>query len=112
MRATTTLSLTHSDGYCLFSDPNSLPTQDHLHDWYPFWDTKLGRPTGPGWKREDGAWQREYTGRTAVYNPIGKGEITVRFDGPRTSAATGKTAKVHAVGALDGDIFLNDIASR
>ncbi|MGA2034623.1 MAG: dual specificity protein phosphatase, partial [Thermoguttaceae bacterium] len=26
MRATTTLALTHSDGYCLFSDPNPLPT--------------------------------------------------------------------------------------
>lgn len=32
MRATTTLSLTISDGYCLFSDPNPLPTPDHLHD--------------------------------------------------------------------------------
>lgn len=36
MRATTTLALTHSDGYCLFSDPNPLPTPDHLHNWYSF----------------------------------------------------------------------------
>ncbi|MBL7140397.1 MAG: hypothetical protein ISS74_05755, partial [Planctomycetes bacterium] len=41
MRATTTLVLTHSDGYCLFSDPNDLPTPDHRHDWYPFWDNGL-----------------------------------------------------------------------
>jgi len=32
MRATTTLSLVLSDGYCLFADPNPLPTPDHLHD--------------------------------------------------------------------------------
>lgn len=36
MRCVTTLSLTQSDGYCLFSDPNPLPTPDHLHTWYPF----------------------------------------------------------------------------
>ena len=39
MRATTALALTHSDGYCLFSDPNPLPTGDHRHNWYPFWNS-------------------------------------------------------------------------
>lgn len=35
MRATTTLALVFSNGYVLFSDPNSLPTPDHLHDLVP-----------------------------------------------------------------------------
>ena len=43
MRATTTLSLTLSDGYCLFADPDPLPTADHLHDWYPYWNKSLGK---------------------------------------------------------------------
>ena len=59
MRATTTLSLTRSDGYCLFSDPNELPSPDHLHDWYPFWDKSLGKATGKGKLRPDGAWERD-----------------------------------------------------
>ena len=48
LRATTTLSLVRSDGYALFSDPNPLPTPDHLHDWYPFWDKSLGKTAGDG----------------------------------------------------------------
>ena len=48
MRATTTLALTHGDGYCLFSDPNPLPTPDHMHNWYPFWNKSLGRPLRSG----------------------------------------------------------------
>jgi hypothetical protein len=36
MRATTTLVLTLSDAYCLFSDPNPLPTPDHSHDCIHF----------------------------------------------------------------------------
>ena len=38
MRATTTLALTQSDGFCLFSDPNTLPAPDHELAWYPFWE--------------------------------------------------------------------------
>ena len=55
MRATSTFSLVFSDGYCLFADPNELPSFDHLHDWYPFWDEPLGTPRGAGAKQEDGA---------------------------------------------------------
>lgn len=47
MRMVTTLSLVFSNGYTLFSDPNSLPTPDHAHDWYPFWDKSLGKPAAP-----------------------------------------------------------------
>ena len=39
MRAFTTFSLTHSDGYVLFNDGVG-----HSHLWYDFWDADLGRP--------------------------------------------------------------------
>ena len=107
MRATTTLALTHSNGYTLFGDPNDLPVPDHRHDWYRFWDAKsLGRPMAPMTKRHDGAFQREFTGGTVVYNPQGNRSVTVTFDGHRTSAATGRSAGTFAVDGMDGDVFL------
>jgi len=106
MRATTTLSLTLSDGYCLFSDPNHLPTPDHLHDWYEFWGTDLGKPVSPGNKRQDGSVRREFSKGTAVYNPMGNRAVTIIFSELRKSAATGKVAGRHSVAAGDGDIFI------
>ncbi len=112
MRAVTTLSLTQSDGYCLFGDPNDLPTPDHLHDWYPFWDKGLGRPLKSGVKRADGAWERELTAGTVVYNPAGNPGIKIRFDKPRRSRATGINNIEHALNANDGDIFLSESGGR
>jgi hypothetical protein len=106
MRATTTLALTHGDGYCLFSDPNPQPTPDHLHNWYPFWNKSLGRPVGRGQQADDGSHRREFEKGTAVYNPLGNDPVTVSFAEPRTSLATGQTARVHRVAGLDGDIYL------
>jgi hypothetical protein len=106
MRAATTLSLTHSDGYCLFSDPNDLPTPDHLHDWYPFWNRSLGRPLAPGRLRTDGTSERNFERGTVVYNPMGNRPVQVKFAEPRASLATGKTASEHTVPPCDGDIFL------
>jgi len=106
MRATTTLVLTRSDGYCLFSDPNSLPTPDHRHDWYAFWDKGLGRPTGPGRERTDGAFFRPFDGGWVVYNPMGNREVVVRLAAPATSRATGVRGTEHRVPGGDGDIFL------
>lgn len=108
MRATTALSLALSDGYCLFSDPNELPTPDHLHNWYPFWERRLGRPVAAGETRKDGCIAREFDRGTVVYNPMGNASVTAAFDTPRTSAATGKRARSHTVAGCDGDFFLND----
>ncbi len=108
MRATTTLALTHSDGYCLFGDPNPLPTPDHLHDWYPFWRRSLGRPKAKGRKRDDGAWQREFDKGTAVYNPMGNAKATVVFATPYRSLRTGKVGRTHELPACDGDIYLRN----
>ena len=108
MRATTTLTLTLSDGYCLFSDPNPLPTPDHLHDWYSFWDKRLGRAVSSGRKRRDGAVSREFENGTVVYNPLGNQVITISFGEDRTSLAFGKRSKVHVVKPGDGDAFLEE----
>lgn len=108
MRATTTLSLVLSDGYCLFSDPNPLRTPDHLHNWYSFWERRLGRARGRGAARPDGAMTREFGNGTAVYNPMGNQAVTITFDEPRTSSATGRRARVHTIAPCDGDLLLKD----
>jgi len=111
MRATTTLSLVLSDGYCLFSDPNPLPTPDHLHNWYPFWERRLGGALARGVARPDGAMTREFAKGTAAYNPLGNQPVTFTFAEPRCSRATGKRARVHLLGPCDGDLFLHDDAA-
>lgn len=95
MRAATTLSLVQSNGYVLFADPNSLPSGDHLHDWYSFWDTDLGRPKNIiGKQREnDKMWQREFSKGTVIYNPMGNGDRAITFVEERKSAATNTVAK-------------------
>jgi hypothetical protein len=106
MRATTTLALTHSDGYCLFSDPNPLPTPDHLHNWYKFWNRSLGKPLAKGKAAGDGTVRREFENGTAVYNPMGNKAVSVAFGEERRSAATGRIAQSHELGSPDGDVFL------
>ena len=106
MRAVTTLSLTHSDGYCLFSDPNPLPTGDHRHNWYPFWTKSLGKPITAGVTLPDGTVRREFHNGTAVYNPMGNESVTIVFDQVRTSMANGRTSQSHVLASPDGDIYL------
>ena len=106
MRAVTALSLTHSDGYCLFSDPNPLPTGDHRHNWYPFWDKSLGKPVCAGVAAPDGTIRREYENGYAVYNPMGNKTVKIAFDEVRTSITTGETSTNHLLNSSDGDIYL------
>ena len=107
MRSTTTLVLTMSDGYALFSDPNPLPTPDHLHDWYPFWDRSLGRPRGKGGKGPDGTWQREFENGTVVYNPMGNPPAEVSFGDKRRSVGLGTNATRFTLPGGDGDLYLS-----
>lgn len=106
MRAVTTLSLTHSDGYCLFSDPNPLPTGDHRHNWYPFWAKSLGKPISADISAPDGTIRREFENGVVVYNPMGNRTAAVVFDEVRTSVATGQTSRTHTLKDSDGDIYL------
>jgi hypothetical protein len=106
MRATTTLALTLSDGYCLFSDPNPLPTPDHLHDCYPFWDCELGKPTEKGRRVSDGSFQRRFTNGLVVHNPPGNRQVDIVFDQLSKAVSTGALGKRFTVSSGDGDIFL------
>jgi hypothetical protein len=105
MRLTTTMSLTLSNGCALFSDPNPLPTGDHLHNWYPFWNRGLGTALAPGEHCTDGSVLREFTNGAALYNPAGNADVTVTFPEERTSRATGQRGRTHTVPGWDGDIF-------
>ncbi|WOO40285.1 putative glycoside hydrolase [Rubellicoccus peritrichatus] len=105
MRATTTLGLTRSNGYLLFADPNPLPTSDHLHDWYSFWDADLGKPISQGEQRADGSVLREFTKGYAVYNPPGE-TTTVTFTTPHRRYSNDAIAQTHEIEPLDGDIFI------
>ena len=113
MRATTTLVMTRSNGYALFCDPNDLPTPDHQHDWYTFWDEDLGQPIGPGRDYNDGTVRRAFTHGWAVYHRPSNADpeamskrALVRFDLPHRSSATGRIDTEHALPAADGDLYL------
>jgi len=114
MRATTTLSLTHSNGYCLFSDPNPLPTPDHRHDWYSFWDKqvelgrpRLGKPIAGRVVLDNGVVTRLFQYGMVAYNAKGNGSATLAFTRPVTSVASGRTATEHVLPDEDGDIYVS-----
>ena len=81
MRLITTLSLTHSDGYTLYTDGvRDLGGPHHHHLWYDFWDADLGQPIGPKaqqYKNVDGLFIRQFTKGWAVYNRSGKAPKTI-----------------------------------
>lgn len=106
MRATTTLSLALSDGMCLFSDPNPLPTPDHRHNWYDFWNRSLGRPLAAGALQQDGTWRRQFENGIVIHNPKGNRRQTILLPGEATSLATGRKARTHVLEDCDGDILL------
>ena len=104
MRAITTLSLTHSDGYVVFTSAND----GYHHYWYDFWDADLGRPVGPTaqlYEEIPGLYIREYTNGWAVYNHNGKAqEITL----PELATGVSSEAEgmTHTLPNLDGEIYL------
>ncbi|MCX7049523.1 MAG: putative glycoside hydrolase [Candidatus Sumerlaeota bacterium] len=108
MRATTALALTRSNGYCLFSDPNTLPTSDHLHNWYPFWEPKLGKPLKLGVVRPDGACEREFENGFALYNPMGNKRVKATFDVVVTRQSNGQKGREFELADCDGEIFLKE----
>ena len=103
MRAITTMSLTHSDGYVLFETGKG-----HTHYWYDFWDVDLGRPVGEKFQFYEGIeklYVREFTNGWAVYNQSGEAQV-VTLPEEVQSAANGLVYTEHAVLNIDGDIFL------
>ncbi len=103
MRATTALSLTHSDGYVVYTDGIS-----HNHFWYDFWDADLGRPVGE--KRQlyqeiDGLYMREFTNGWAVYNHSGSPQV-ITLPEEAQGVASGLSNTEHALANLDGEMYL------
>ena len=81
MRLFTTLSLTHSDGYVLYTTGfRDLGGAHHDHLWHDFWDVDLGRPVGPKaqlYQNTPGTFIREFTNGWAVYNRSGKAQTII-----------------------------------
>ena len=108
MRVFTTMSLTCSDGYALYTTGHYY--QDHI--WYDFWDADLGRPVGPTARRyqEDieSLYIREFTNGWAVYNRSGEPQtITLPSSATSVSDRGSTDASItHLLPDLDGEIYL------
>ena len=103
MRAITTLSLTHSDGYVVYKD-----IINDYHHWYDFWDADLGRPVGEKgevYQGTEGLYIREYTNGWAVYNHSGTPQV-IRLPEEVQGVASGLVNVEHALPDLDGEIYL------
>ena len=104
MRAFTTLSLTHSDGYVLYNDGIQ-----HNHYWYDFWDVDLGRPVGPKSQLYDlnipGLYIREFTNGWAIYNHSGEPQV-ITLPEKVQGVASGLVNTEHALPNLDGEMYL------
>ena len=112
MRAFTTMSLTHSDGYVLYTDgQRDLGTGDHLHLWHDFWDTDLGYPVGgkaQPYQGIEGTFIREFTNGWAVYNRSGTAQtITLPASAtPVSDRGNNAASQTHLLPDLDGEIYL------
>ena len=104
MRFFTTMSLTLSDGYVLYTTGHFY--QEHF--WYSFWDANLGQPIGPKAQRHkniEGLFVREFTNGWAVYNRSGK-EQTITLPRVSTGVSSNKQDVIHLLPDLDGEIYL------
>ena len=112
MRLFTTMSLTHSDGYVLYTDgQRDLGKGDHLHLWHDFWDAKLGYPVGPKaqlYQNIEGLFIREFTNGWAVYNRSGTAQtITLPASAtPVSDRGNNAASQTHLLPDLDGEIYL------
>ena len=121
MRVFTTLSLTHSDGYVIYTKgrtrypalhPYALSPQEpgFTHLWYPFWDADLGQPVGPKaqrYKDLPGLFIREFTNGWAVYNRSGAAQtITLPASAtPISDTGNNAASQTHLLPDLDGEIY-------
>ena len=102
MRAVTTLSLTHSDGYVMYLRGDN-------GYWHNFWDADLGRPVGPKAQLYDenipGLYIREFTNGWAAYNHSG-GAKEITLPEEVISVESGLTDTLHTLPNIDGGIYL------
>ena len=116
MRLFTTMSLTLSNGYVLYTDGTRglyPEAPDHGHIWRDFWDADLGKPVGervqlynnPQGVSIDGLFFREYTNGWAVYNRSGKAQ-NIQLAESTIGVSSSITATDHTIPDLDGEIYL------
>ena len=110
MRLTTTLSLTHSDGYVdykvLYKNPNG--GFGRYAPWYDFWEADLGQPVGAKGQPCDGCeglFIREFTNGWAVYNRSWQPQ-KIQLPMQATGVASGLTSTTHIIPDLDGEMYL------
>ena len=104
MRFFTTMSLTLSDGYVLYTTGHFF--QEHF--WYSFWDANLGQPISPTvqhYQNIEALYIREFTNGWAVYNRSGKAQ-TISLPQSTTGVSSGKSSTTHLLPDLDGEIYL------
>jgi hypothetical protein len=106
---TTTLALTLSDGYCLFSDPNPLPTPDHCTTGTLSGSAGWGIRCRKGKARPDGALVREFAGvhgglRAHQRRAGDRGVFPSRAPVARPAGARLRTRS----GPRDGDLFIKE----
>ena len=111
VRALTTLSLTHSDGY--FTIKQFTPAGEWGRYWYDFWDADLGQPVGEKgqlYQGREGLYIREYTNGWAVYNHSGSPQV-IRLPEEVQGVASGLVNVEHALPNLDGEMYLKAVES-
>ena len=107
MRFFTTMSLTLSDGYSLYTTGHFY--QEHY--WHSFWDANLGQPIGPKaqpYENIDGVFIREFTNGWAVYNRTGEIQ-TISLPAAATPVSDRRddaASTTHLLPDLDGEIYL------
>ena len=113
MRLFTTMSLTLSDGYALYTLGTIGGQQQYQkHIWYPFWDAELGQPIGLKAQRyqEDieGLYIGAFTNGWAVYNRSGQAQ-TITLPSSATSVSdrgNNAVSITHLLPDLDGEIYI------
>ena len=115
MRLFTTLTLTHSDGYVLYTTgvrDLGPPHPHHDHLWHSFWDADLGRPINNSkaqlYQNIEGLFIREFTNGWAVYNRSGQAQ-TIMLPASATSVSdrgSNAASQTHILPDLDGEIYL------
>ncbi len=117
MRIITTLSLTHSDGYVMYTTGANTAIGPYLwgparaQTWHSFWDADLGRPVGPKaqqYQNIEGLFIREFTNGWAVYNRSGTSQtITLPTSAaPVSDRGNNAASPTHLLPDLDGEMYL------
>ena len=134
MRLWTTMSLTHSDGYVVFTmgaGPGHPPHpfefwpghadlhargirhgHQNTHYHYDFWEADLGRPVGGDetkaqlYENREGLFIREFTNGWAVYNRSGTAQEIELPQAVSGWSSGVKDKRRHTLADLDGEIYL------